>query len=267
MAEPTKIPTKEDFEEQTKRAIEEAEALKDAPVEDEPEDAPVDETVDAPVDTPIEKEAVKDEPEEEEPEPSPDYKEKFTQSSREAQKVVAKNRVITKALADAEDIPEPTDEELIKEFTDWDVMSDTERMFAKETVVSRRWREKISEARQQASKIEKWNDAVVDFSEDPKTLVDNPELEGKGEAFVTFAQQEANNSVPFNVLVAAFLHEQSKGKKENKGRMFETGSGGPNDKGVPKTNKLSLEDARKLRETDYNKWRQALKEGRIETNL
>ncbi|MAG60127.1 hypothetical protein CMO96_05075 [Candidatus Woesebacteria bacterium] len=260
-------PTKEELEAQEKAALEEAEKLKDNPPEEDPPEA-----------TPSEPAPSEPEPSEPPP-PEPDadpseavpskelYKKKFSDSSRENQKIYAKNRVISKALADAEDVPDPTEEELATEFSDWDMMSETERTFAREAVISRRWRQTISEAKEQATKIEKWNESVETFVDDPKTLVDNPELEGKTDKFKEFATEETNNSVPFNILISAFLHEHSSSKSPNKGRMFEKGSGGPNDKPKPKDGKITLEEARKLRETDYNKYREFLTSGKIEQNV
>ena len=197
--------------------------------------------------------------EEEQPQADPSkelYKKKFSESSREAQKLNAKNRVINKALIEAEDSPEPTEADLVKEFPDWELMSDTEKTFAKETVISRNWRTTISKAKEQATKIEKWNDSVEEYIDDPKTLIDIPALEGKEAEFREFATREENNSVPFKTLVGAFLYENSTKKVQHKGRMFENGSGGPNDKPQPKSGKISLEDARKLRETNYDKWKE-----------
>lgn len=146
-------------------------------------------------------------------------------------------------------------------------MSDVEKTLAKETVISRNWRKVISQAKEQATKIEKWNESVEEFTEDPKTLIDNPDLEGKTDEFKTFAQEETNNSVPFNILVSAFLHDHSTNKPNNKGRMFERGLGGSNEKPIPKSDKITLEEARQLRETNYSKYREMLIAGRIESNL
>lgn len=198
--------------------------------------------------------------------PEPDYKKKFSESSREAQKKTAANRVMNKALADAESIPEPTEEELMAEFTDWDVMGDTEKALAKETLISRKWRETIAAAKEQATKIERWNDSVDEFVNDPKTLIDNPSLEGKQETFSEFAKLEENNSVPLKTLTAAFLYENSKGTSK-KGKMFETGSGGPNDKPQPKSDQITLEEARQLKESNYDKWKEYLMAGKIKMDI
>jgi len=263
-------PTQEELKAQELAAIEVAEELEKNPPEEEPEESePIPES---------ELEIPEEEPEEEQAEPSKEEKEvlrkkleaekkKSSASARENQKIYAKNRVINKALTDADDLPDPTEEELTKEYPDWDVMSDIEKTLAKETAISRNWRKVISDAKEQATKIEKWNESVDEFIDDPITLNNNPGLEGKTDEFRTFATQEINNSVPFNILVSAFLYENGKGKSSNKGRMFERGSGGPNDKPQPRTGKITLEEARKLRETNYNLWKDKLNAGLIESDL
>jgi len=256
-------PTKEELDDKIKEATEipEEELTK---VEDEPEPVVEEE----PKELQPEEEPVEEEKEEEPLKKEIEEKDKkLSASARENQKIYAKNRVINKALIDAEEVPEPSEDELRVEYSDWDIMSDIEKTMAKETVISRRWRQTISEAKKQAEKIEKWNESVETFTTDPKTLTDNPELEGKQEEFKQYALTEENNSVPFNVLVSAFLFEQSKSKTSNKGRMFERGLGGQNEKPQPKSDKITLEEARKIRETDYNKYKELLIAGKIESDL
>lgn len=194
-------------------------------------------------------------------------KKRKSDSDREAQKIIAKNRVINKALADAEDVTEPTEEELKQEYPDWDVMSDTERKFAQEAVISKKWRTIISQAKQQATKIEKWNQTVKDFIDDPATYIEHPDLEGKTTQFMTFATDEKNNNVPMNILVSAFLHDNSINRENNKGKMFERGKGGDKQQIKSKDGTISLEEARILRENDYNKWKEYVKAGKIKQDF
>lgn len=203
---------------------------------------------------------------EDEREDAPDYKEKFKQSSREAQKIHAKNRKLSQAIDEASEIPEPSDEEMAQEYQDWDAMSNFEQKLAKEAVVSKKWREKIANAQEETKKIEKWGEDVDNFIEDPQTLIDNPDLEGKQDEFRLFANQDTNNSVPFKILVAAFLHEQGKGKKPNKGKQMETPKGGGGQKPVRNT-KLTLEQANQLMKTNYTKYKQYLRDGKIEMDV
>jgi hypothetical protein len=274
-----KKPTKEELEQSLEENIKDAEDLKDKPIVDEPGEEPEIPEEEPKVVIPQEPEEEETQPEgeeeaeveEEEPEPvkeepKPDLEKKLSASAKENQKIYAKNRVLNKAIVEADQMAEPTEEELMVEFPDWDVMSDTERKLAKKSVVSDRWTNKIKEASNQVAKIEKWTESVDTFADDPQTLIDNPELEGKTDAFKEFATREANNSVPFNILIGAFLHEQSKVVK-HEGKMFEVAGGGPIDKGKPNTGKLTIEEGRKLRETNYDKWKELLIAGKIESEI
>src|SRR3990167_10017765 len=141
-------PTKEELkakEEEAIRAAEELEGEQQILSDKEGAEPETEQSKPAPSE-PAPSEPAPSEPAPSEPEAEPSkelYKKKFSESSRENQKIYAKNRVINKALADAEDVPDPTEDELVKEFTDWDMMSDTEKVFAKETVISRNWRKTI----------------------------------------------------------------------------------------------------------------------------
>lgn len=266
-------PTPEELEAQAKAAIEEAEKLAaETPTEEEEEVVTPEVEVEAESEeAPNEEQGQDEEQEDAQADPSEAAKDKLksklSASARENQKIYAKNRIINQALVEADGIPEPTEEEMVKEYDDWDVMSETERKFAKETIISRNWRKVISQAKEQATKIEKWNESVETYVDDPATLVDNPELEGKVDDFRTFATEDSNNSVPFNILVSAFLHEQSKNKTSNKGKMFERGSGGPNDKPQIKSDKISLEEARQLKANDYPAWVAKVKAGKIDLEI
>lgn len=195
----------------------------------------------------------------------PDYKEKFSASSREAQKLLAKNRKINNAIDDASALPEPTDEEMKAEYPELEDMTPTERSLAKETLISKRWRQAIAKGRQEASKIEKWGEEVDAFVDDPKTLIDNPDLEGKVEEFKAYANDESHNSIPFPILVSAFLHEQSKSKKTpSKGKMFEDGSGGPIEKNRNNNGMVSVEESIRIRDTDFPRYKQLVKDKKID---
>ena len=148
------------------------------------------------------------------------------------------------------------------EYPDWDIMNDFEKKIARDNETTRKWREKISTAQQETAKIEKWSEEVDKFTEDPQTLIDNPELEGKTSEFTVFATEEANNSVPMKVLVGAFLHEQSKSVPKNKGKMFERGTGGE-EKENKDAGTISPDEAATLMKNDYKKYKSLLLAGKI----
>ncbi len=209
-----------------------------------------------------------EDPEEQEDEEDAELKKKLSASARENQRIYAKNRKLDQAIDEANELPEPTDEELAQVYEDWDLMTSTEKIFAKETLINKRFRERLSKGREEARKIEKWAEQVNEFVDDPQTFIDAPQLEGKQDAFKEFANQETNNAVPFKILVSAFLHEQSQiVKPKNKGKMFEVGNGGPNTPPKPKSDKIGIEESHKLMKTNYNKYVELLKAGKIDNTL
>ncbi len=282
-------PTPEELDEKIKEAEEaskELEGKQEIPKDEEEEEPVVPETQEEPQ-SPEEPEAppeAEEEPEqppteEEETEPSKELKEKLkievkekteklSASAREAQKLHAARRVVNQAIAEASETPEPTEEELTQEYPDWEVMSDTERKLAKESLIGKRFREKVAEGQKQAEKIEKWEKSVDEFADDPQTLIDNPSLEGKGEDFKEFAKIEENNNIPFKILVSAFLHDHQNNQKKNKGQMFERGLGGSNERPTPKTDVITdAEEVKRLRETDHEKYKKLLMEGKIQVEV
>lgn len=195
-----------------------------------------------------------------------DYKKRYADSTREAQILHAKNKQLNDAIAEASLLPDPTEEELIKEYPDWDIMTDTEKRLAKDSLISTKRFAIIHEESQKFKKVEEWNEKVDQFTQDPKILVDNPELDGKLDEFKLFASKQSRVGVDFNDLVSAFLYSVEKEKAKiapKKGQMFEQPTGG-NMKPKPKNNMLSVEEGQMLMKTDYNKFKEYLKAGRIQ---
>lgn len=194
-------------------------------------------------------------------EESVDYKEKFVHSTRESQVLHSKNKKINEVIEKAITMPEPTDEELLKEFPDWDIMSDTEKKLARKTYKYDKAFSMLNEVTKESKDADVWHEKVDTYIEDPKTLNDHPELEGKTEDFKLFASKPTRRGVDFEDLIKAFLFDVSTSKPKNKGKMFEAGSGG--EKPKPKTDVLSALEGRRLMKTDYKKWKDMLLAGKI----
>jgi len=210
-----------------------------------------------------EEEVVEEKPTEK---PKPDYKKKFSDSSREAQILYAKNKRITEAIEKASVVAEPTEDELKTEYPEWDMMSDFEKKMSKDSMMNRRKLDTISEVTKDFKDMDAWNKKVDDFLENVETVIDNPGLDGKEEEFKIFATKETRRGVDFETLTSAFLFNVEENKPpKKKGKMFETGSGGTNEKPEPKSDILSVEDGVKLKKTNYKKYMDLLKDGKIKT--
>ena len=282
-----KKPTIDELEENSKKLLDEFEKTeeKETPevIEEKPE-TPEEETPETPEEKPEvveEKPEESEEPEEEAPETpeepkkpeekpeeeeKPDYKKRYEDSSREAHILYSKTKKITEVIEKAGDVPEPTEDELRSEYPEWDVMSDFEQKLAKKNMINDRKFDAIGEATKEFKDMETWGKKVDTFLADPETLSKNPALEGKEDEFKVFVSKETRRGVDFADLVSAFLYsEDQKPKVEHKGSMFETGTGGRNEKPKPKSDKINAEESRRLRITDYKKYLEYLKAGKIES--
>lgn len=258
-------PEKEELEANALKAAAEAEAMMEEekkknevpPVEDSPKEEVVEDK----------QEISEDEKPEEKKEEVPatdDYKKKFIASSKEALIIRSANKKIEDAVDKASTLPEPTEEELKKEYPDYLDMTPTEQMFAKKTYVNERRFALIHDATKEGRGLKEWSDKVETFIEDPKNLIAYPDLEGKEDDFKIFALKETRRGIDFQDLVGSFLFESGKKPTVKKPAMFDTGTGGDNEKAKPKTDKISLEQARQLRNTDYNKYKELLRDGKID---
>ena len=251
-------PTKEELEANALKAAEEAELLKEQPPEPEKEPEPKEEFE-------VGKKEVTEEKTEKTEEP--EYKKKFVESTREAQVLQARNKKVFETLDKIEETPEPTEEELAKEFNDWDVMTEFEKRIAKNDIWNGRKFKELGKMRGEFKDLEEWQGKVDSFVEDPNTFIKNPKLDGKQDEFKLFCSKPSRRGLDFEDLVPAFLYEEGEKKVEHKGKMFESGQGGSKEPIKPKSDKISIEEARTLRKSDYGKYTEYLRAGKIELDL
>lgn len=270
-------PTSEELEAQIRQTQEELDKMTAEPTEETPSvEEPQEEQTQEPQAEPEQeaqeeesKEEVKAVEEEKPAEKEIDYKEKFSNSSREALILAARNKKMNEAIEQADSLPMPTDDELglaaYKAGFNLDDMSTVEKELFRKSIHNENRLAKISEVAREGKDIDEWNQKVDGFIEDPKTLNANPDLEGKTEQFKVFAMKESRRGVDFDTLVSSFLYTVGQERKPNKGQMFEVGTGGPNTKVKPKSDKISVEEGARLMETNYAKYRELLKAGKIAT--
>lgn len=261
-------PTREELEENARKAAEEVDKL-DAEEKEKNATEPIEDNIDEDEEEEEEVVAKKEEPQEKKPEEKEDeeedidWKKRYADSSREATIIASKEKKLAEAYDKAAEIPEPTEEELAQEYPDWDMLSDFEKKVARRTTLNDKRFAMIEGVRKEFKDIEAWGTKVDTFVSDPITLTKNPSLEGKTDEFKLFAAKQSRMGVDFDILIPAFLHEQSLKRVKHKGKMFETGTGGSNERQNAKGDKLTLEQGEILRKTDYRKWTQYIKAGKI----
>lgn len=200
----------------------------------------------------------------------PDYKTKFAESSREAQVIAHSKKEFETQIEEAQNLPEPTEDQVRVEFKDYDLLSEFEQQMAKE-MTHRRLKERAikditSQQKVAEAKVEERAKEADTFSIDPDMLKKFPKLEGRQEEFKIFATKQTRLTLDLEDAAALFsttLPEPTK----HKGQMFETGLGGDTGKQKPKDDKISLSEAAVLQKTDYKKWKEMLISGKISSEV
>ena len=191
---------------------------------------------------------------------------RYSDSTREAQILYSRNKKMADAIDEASNLPEPTDDELKEIHPEWDKLSDFEKLTAKKILHQERFQEAIRKVNQEFKNIEVWNEKVDKYLEDPATLTDNPILDGREDEFRAFVNKEQRVGADFETLVLAFKGSAKDVKIEKKkGKMFEGRSGGEN--GKPKETKMTIEESKALKASNYALWKQKLMAGEIETDI
>lgn len=208
--------------------------------------------------TPEEKPDFNQEPE---PQPEIDYKQKFAESTRESQILLAKVKQLEEKLGKVAGDEIPAERELQKLYPDWEMMSELEKKLAEKTLILDRRIGKIEQEREAAREEAEWEGRLEEFLEKAKILESYPELDGREKEFREFARKPTHRGVDLNILADAFLYKEKGGimPKSKKGSVLEPGRGGPRQE-PPKKKKMTPEELSILRKTDFKKYKQIITE-------
>lgn len=195
-----------------------------------------------------------------------DYKDKFVHSQREAILQNARLKQKDAQLSHLTSKDTPTDDEMRSLYTWWDApnVDDSTRDFYREQVArDKKLRATESLANAALQKLE-FSEKLDDFVEEPPA--EFKRLKGKEAEFKRFAKRKDNIGLPLDTLAKAFLFDASEDAPPVHAPVktpgLENGTGGPRQ--APKPKKLSLEDARELRKTNFEEYRRLSLAGMIE---
>ena len=223
------------------------------------------ETPEAPVETP---------PQEVETPPTPvetqeDKDKRYKAQQTEAQIQAAKNRSLISKVDEANQISEPTIEEL-KSFVavdgvNWDELTVFEQSMAKKTYLADKKFGLINDAVQSTKKIDEWATKVDEFIDSTDGKPEYVALSSHEAEFRKFCMKEAHRGTPIETLLPAFLFNLPPATKKRNG-LFETGGGGA----APETKPGVITDADEvanLRKTDPKEYKRQLKAGTIKLEV
>ena len=254
--------------EELKEVVEESIADPVVNLEEIPNEEPI-KVVEEQVEQKVEE--VKEEPKVDEPKPSPDYKEKYHESSKESLTQYFKNKKLTSVIEEANNLPEPTEDELIifarSKGTVYDDLDDFSKAILKETLWNKNKTNKINEIVVESKEIDAWADKVESFTNSVETVAKYPLVEENAEEFKKFCMKSQRRGMDIEDLATSFLYGLSSvtPKKATKGSMLLSGgsSGGKEEKPAGITD----EDAMNIRLSNPKEYRRLVKSGKIKIEI
>lgn len=137
--------------------------------------------------------------------PAPvDYKKKFSESTRETQVLLGSFADMKRVLGEVTNADIPTDEELRRDYPEYDALSDFEQNQLRRSVIQDR----------KLNKVLVIVDGVSTEAEKVKTISEfidtRSELEGKEQEFLRFCLMPSHKGAPAETLLSAFLFDSGK---------------------------------------------------------
>ena len=188
-------------------------------------------------------------------------RDKFAASARESILNAERIKVRDAQIDQLTNTDTPTDEAMKLLYPDWDQLNDV----TKQALV----KQETQEMRQH--RLEAQQQTIIDrqkLDDELETVIDgNQKLQGKEAAFKRFAKDPKNRGIPAETLAKAFLYD---GEDEAPkapvtaapSEALPQGNGGPRDPLTPK--KISIEEAIQIKNTDYKRYMELVRDGKIE---
>lgn len=203
----------------------------------------------------------------EQPEP---YKEKFVNSQRESILNHERVKVANARIDQLTKQDTPTDEAMKQLYPEWDELNP----ITKTALI------KTEAAEMRARRIEAQQQEILDrqkLTDELEAVMEKPEfskLSGKEAEFKRFAMKKENRGISAEVLARAFLFDGSDDPAPistptpqpvaPKAEGLPAGSGGPRG---PQNKKISLAEARTIRQTDNKRYMELVKAGQIDDDI
>lgn len=201
------------------------------------------------------------------PQPQIDYKDKFVNSQRESMLNVERVNVANARIESLTKEDTPTDEKMREMYPDWDELNEV----TKRTLIKQETQEagirRLADQNRLLLEMQNLEDQLDDVIENSEYA---PKLKGKEADFKRFAKNPKNRGIAADVLAKAFLFDAedetpTPPADPQPREALPTGSGGPREPLKPK--KISGEEAKKLRETNYAEWHRLVLAGVIEEEI
>lgn len=202
------------------------------------------------------------------PKPLPPIEERYKEAGQEAMVLNSKNKKILETIEEANNLPEPSIEEL-KEYakqmgSDYEDLDTFAQNMLKENLQNKKKFGKITDLVAEERNMKLWADKVEAFATDDKTIETYPALSGHEEEFVKYCSKKTHINADFNLLVAGFLFKLP---EENKKKNLLLPRSGSSKNAPAKPIELTQDDARAIRMKDPAKYMEMARTGKIKIVL
>lgn len=235
-------------------------------VEDEPAEDPSDEVVQTKSQEELD---ITPEPEKEPQKPQlPPIEDRYKESGQEAMILNNRNEKILETIEEADKTTETTIEELrvhaLSLGENYDNLDTFSQNLVKDSLLSKKYREKLSTLVADDKNTKAWVKKVSDFISEDKVIEDYPALKGHQEDFLKYASKKTHLGADLELLIAGFLFKLPKEEKPQD--VLLPRGGGSNNMPI-KPAQLTQEDARAIRKKDPTKYMEMVREGKFKIDL
>jgi len=198
------------------------------------------------------------------------WKNKFTESSREAQVLAEREKETKRKLEEATKPKEVTDDLMKQKYPDWDSYDDGVKAALKNTVVQDQKITALEQGQSEYLNERKWQSQIDGF------LAENDETEKISikdkDAFKKYCNKPERKGMNLDILAAAFAYEvgtTAPAKPEKKkGSMLETGSGqGATQKHKTDKKEYTADDAKMLRQNNPKEYERLVRSGKLDIKI
>ena len=201
----------------------------------------------------------------------PPIEDRYREAGQEAMILNSKNKKFLETVEEAENIPDPTIDELKEyakqmgsEYDDLDVFAQN---VLKENLLNKKRFGKISGLVAEEKQVAKWVGKVESFLTDETTIQKYPALSGLTDEFIKYATKKNHINADLDLLVAGFMWKQPN-KPVKRSVLLPRSRGGAGAPIVPVSTDLTEDDAMVYRKKgDFKKYKQLIRQKKIKTTI
>lgn len=199
----------------------------------------------------------------------PPLDQRYKEAGQEAMILNSKNKKILDTIEEAENLPEPTMDDLkiyAKEMgTEYDDLDTFAQNVLKENLQNKRRFSKISDLVAQEKQVSNWVNKVKDFVDTEDFVEKYPDVSVDSEEFLKYASKKSHIGADLDLLVAGFLWKQP--NKPKKSVLLPSGKGSPLGSQPKKSIDPTEEDARLIRKRDHKQYKEMIKRKKFKIDL